>query len=171
MLAATLVQDGLGMSVMAVPVFPLMVFCNRNLKYDYYRHRVLGERVWPRFARLDNVPACAAACVVLFLAVGFAEDANPVDGLVSNIVGVWEADDLKLVIDTAGARKTITYDGLSHRVTMRSVDATQGAIVFATDDSGALITLRKHVEPNGMYSLDVSVDDHFVGNFLYLRPV
>lgn len=171
MLAATLVQDGLGMSVIALPLFPLMVFCSRNLKYDYYRYRVLGERVWPRFARLDNVPACAVACVLLFLAVGVAEDANPVDGLNSNIVGVWQADDLKIVIDTAGEKKTITYDGLAHRVTMRNIEATQGVIVFATDDSGALITLSKHVDPNGTYSLDVSVDDAFIGNFLYLRPV
>ena len=163
-------QDVGGTSLKVVPAFPLMIYCARNLKRDYYKFRVLGERVWPRFRRLDNVLALSFTCVALFLAIGFAKLANPVDSLAFDVAGVWESDDVKIFVDTADNYKTITYDGVSHHVEVRSVDNINDVIVFVdTQDPSTIMTFSKLVEGD-KYSLDFRINDTPAGNFLYLRP-
>ena len=174
MLAVIVAEDAAGASLKGLPAFPLMIFCAHNLKRDYYRFKVLGERVWPRFRRLDNVPVCAAACVALFLAAGCAELANPVDGLSTEVAGVWEGDGFDVVVDTAGRVKTIDYEGTRYQVRVRSFDDANGVIVFAdTRDPDMLLTFVKHLEEGrdeGKYSLDFRFNDVPVGNLRYLRP-
>ena len=174
MLVVTLAEDAAGASLRGLPAFPLMIFCAHNLKRDYYRYRVLGERVSPRFRRLDNVAVGIAACLMLFLAVCWAELANPVDGLSTEVAGVWEGDGFDVVVDTAGLVKTIDYEGVRYQVRVRSFDDTNGVIVFAdTRDPGMLLTFVKHPEEGrdeGKYSLDFRFNDVLVGNLRYLRP-
>ena len=156
-----------------IPSVLLTIFCSRSLKRDYYRFRILGERVWPSLRGADNVLACSAASGLLFLAVGFAQLNNAADSLSDDVAGVWENETTKVVNALDEFDKTITYDGVTHYVAIKSVDGAAGVIVFRDlHDPKLLITFQKRLSEDGKtYSLDFLVNDEVVGNLVYARPV
>ena len=156
-----------------LPDLLILSFCVRNLKRDYYNYRVLGEPMWPRLRVMRDGYACGIVAFALFVMLGVAQLGNPADTLIADVAGVWQSDGANVVIDVAGKTKTITYGGTSHAVRLRSVNGVNEVIVFEDiRHPTTLITLSKQwSEAHDKYSVDLMVDDQFMANLLYVRPV
>ncbi len=173
LLVMTIVQDAMDAPTsMKLPNLVLAFFCAHNLKRDYYRFRVLGETMWPRFRKADNVLACTATGGLLFLALCFASLGNAADQMTDVVAGVWSGDTLKVVNDLSGRRKTITYGSVTHVVEMESVDGEAGVIVFRdVAKPKTLYTFQKHFsDDRSIYTLDFFVNDVLIGNLGFVRP-
>ncbi len=113
-------------------------------------------------------------CADLFLALGCAELANPVDGLSSDVANVWQGDDFTVAVDTVGRDRRITCAGVTYLVAVKSVDDTNGVITFVdTRDPNMLLSFMKHPgdgRDEGKCSLAFRFDEVPVGNMTYLRP-
>lgn len=157
----------------ALPSILPGVLCAVLVKRDYYRFRVLGERMWPTL-RILKKPYIAGGLVVLMAIANIAAlTLNSPSMLSVDVSGVWQHDDLNVVIDTAGAKKTMRFNGSVMPVTIKSVDGGSDIIVFQEEKAPKkLITLRKKWdEDHQSFSLDMYLDDQFMAHLDYIRPL
>ena len=156
------------------PLVPVLLFTAWRLKSDLYRHRVLGEVMWPALRFMTKGWICgpvAAAALVLLLVAGMG---NPVDGMIRNVDGVWQVEGAadQVVFDVASGTKTITYGGHTRAVRLAKVDDDGDGIVFdGPAERGRRIAIRKHLsDDNTTYTLDLFEDGELLANLAFLKP-
>ena len=144
-----------------------------NLKRDYYRHRVLGETMWRPMRFMTPAWACGGAVAVLALLLIMNAAYDPAGAMVSQVAGVWQSDGINVVVDVEGDKKTVSFDGKTYPVAIRSFNDDNETIVFQdTSNPSTLITLQKiWDDKHESFQLALILNDRLLANLLYVRPV
>ena len=163
-----------GSHVVGLPAGFVLMFCAQRLKTDLYRHRVLGETMWPALRVMAPAWVCGPVAAVAFLALVLVKAANPADAMLGDVAGVWQSGEgATVVLDVGGTAKRIAYG--THKVTVQveKVDDDGEGLVFdVLWGEPKRIAVRKHwSDDHATYTLDVYQGDELMANVAFLKPV